>query len=115
MKRYFAILLLCLSCSHQPSREVASVDSCTDLISIYFNVNKQSSNKISADYLLQTGRIDRDDFRILKNQKMIDFLSEREDKVEVAANLTLIQNKFKHFDDERVIKHYLFLENSCGI
>lgn len=120
MKRYLSILLLCFSCAHGPkdlpqTRELASVDSCTDLISIYFNINKSSSTKISADNLLQRGRIERADFQILKHPKIVDFLSDREDKIEIAANLTLIKNKFKHFDEERIIRHYLFLENSCGI
>lgn len=121
MRRYLSILVLLSSCSQLPTslpinREIASTNSCSDLISIYFNINKvTSSNKISADYLLQTGRITRDDFKILKTPTIADFLNSRDSQVEVAANLTLIKNKYKHFDEERVIKHYQFLENSCGI
>ncbi len=121
MRSYLLILILLSSCSQLPStqtisREIASTDSCTDLISIYFNINNQSSAKqVSADYLMQTGRITREDFQILKTSTVIDFLNSKDNQVEVAANLTLIKNKYKHFDEERVVRHYLFLENSCGI
>lgn len=121
MRRYLLILILLSSCSQLPStqpisREIASTDSCADLISIYFNINNHSASKqISADYLMRTGRITREDFQILKTPTVIDFLNSKDNQVEIAANLTLIKNKYKHFDEERVVRHYLFLENSCGI
>jgi hypothetical protein len=51
----------------------------------------------------------------LKTPTVVDFLNSKDNQVEIAANLTLIKNKYKHFDEERVVRHYLFLENSCGI
>ncbi len=121
MKRTIVLLFFISSCSKiqtkpEQVRDIASMGNCSDLISIYFNINQNSvSNKISASHLLQTGKIDKEDYQILKSSMIIDFLSQKENREEVAANLTLIKSRFKHFDDERVVKHYQFLESSCGI
>ena len=120
MRLMLISLILLASCSQQPivesTRSIASQSNCQDMISLYFKYKESEDSKFNKlDHLLRINRVSHKDAHILNDLVIKNFIESSSDQESVKASLVLIKNKYQHFDNEQIIKHFKFLENYCGI
>ncbi len=115
----FGLFFVLFSCSHQNvgTRDPASLKNgtCDKIIENFLSI--VSDNGESIDSYLNKGIFDSSDLKILKEAKTVSFVNKFQDseKGKVELGILFISKKYPHLDAHRVIKHYEFLEEFCGM